>query len=99
MEGKYELTIKQLINENKVVLDTFLWDTAKIGFQYTDHLVEKLEYKCCINILPGCCHNPDIGASCVEVAGPGNVGDWRPDSMTSMDDIYSKSINGAATRK
>lgn len=97
MKGNLELTIKQLINENKVVLDAFLRDVAKVRLKNTDHLIEEFKNQSCVNILPGSGYNPNVGTPGVEVARSGYVGYWRTDCMAGMDDIYSESINRAAS--
>jgi hypothetical protein len=43
--------------------------------------------------LSGGGHNPDIVTSCVEVAGPGYVGDGGSHRVTSVDHIHTKRIH------
>ena len=87
------LTIQQLVNKHKVVLDALLSNGGEIGLQDTYHLVEKLKDEGSIYILSCGGHNPDIVATSVKVTGPGNVGDWGPDRVPSVDHIHTKCIN------
>ena len=90
---KVVLTIQEFINENKVVLDAVLCDGGEVRLQNADHLVEKLKHQSGIDILSSGCHNPDIVASRVEVAGPGYVGDGRSHRVTSVDHVHTKRIH------
>lgn len=90
---KVLLTIQELVDEYKVVLDAVLCDGGEVGLENTDHLVEKLKHQSSIDVLSGGGHNPDIVASRVEVAGPGYVGDGRSHRVTSMDHVHTKCIH------
>lgn len=86
-------TIQQLIDEDKVVLDVFLADLAKVGGHDITHLVEELKHHSGIDILLGDGSQPDGGAFDVEEAGPGDVGDRRADLLPGMDDIHSECVH------
>ncbi len=88
-----KLTIEKLIDEHKVVLYSLLCNLPKVRLQDLHHLVQKLEDQGCIYVLSGSCHDPDIGPPGMEVASPGNVGDWRADSMARMDHTHTECIN------
>lgn len=61
--------------------------------------MQELKNHGCIHILPGSCHNPHIAPLGMEVAGPSYVGDRRADSMASMDDTHTESINRGTTER
>ena len=87
------LTIQELIDEYKVVLDAVLCDGGEVGLENADHLVEKLKHQSSIDVLSGGGHNPDIVASRVEIACPGYIGDGRSHRVTSVDHVHTKCIH------
>lgn len=90
------LTVEQLIDEHKVVLDVLLADLAKVGCHDVTHLVQELEHHGGVDILlsDGC--QPDVGALHVEKAGTGDVGHRRSDLLSCVDHVHTERVHCVA---
>lgn len=87
------LTVQQLVDEHKVVLDVLLADLAKVGRHDITHLVEKLEHHRCVDILLGDCCQPDVGTLDVEKTGAGDIGHGRSDLLPSMNHVHAEGVH------
>ncbi len=85
-------TIEQLVDKDEVILDIFLTDLAEVNRHDITHLVKELKHHGGVDILLGDSCQPDVGASDVEEAGPGEVGDRRADLLPGVDDIHPKRV-------
>lgn len=94
-----ELTIKKLINEDKIVFNPFFCDFSKVGNHNLHSTVQELEHHSSIDILPCDSSQPDISLPYVEETCPGNVGDWWTHLAPGMDDIHTKRIHSISTNK
>lgn len=90
------LTIEQLVDQHKVVLDVLLADLAKVRRHDVTHLVEELEHHGSVDILLGDGRQPDVGAFNMEEAGAGDVGHRGSDLLPGVDHIHTERIDGIA---
>lgn len=92
------LTVQQLVNEHKVVLDVFLVDLAKVGRHDVTHLVKELKHHGGVDVLLGDSCQPDVGALDMEEAGAGNVCHWGSDLLAGVDHVHTERVYGVSSR-
>lgn len=91
------LTIQQLVDEHKVVLDILLTDLPKVGRHDITHLVEELEHHSSVDILLGDSSQPDVGALDMKEASAGDVGDRGAHLLSGVDHIHAERVHGIAS--
>lgn len=87
------LTIKQFIDEHKVVFDVLLTDLAKVGRHNITHFVEELKHHGSIDILLGDSCQPDVGTFDMEKAGPGNVGHRGSNLLPGVNHVHAEGVH------
>ena len=87
------VTVQQLVDEDKVVLDVLLADLPKVGSHDITHLVEELKHHGSIDVLLGDGGQPDVGALDVEKGGAGDVGDRGAHLLPGVDHVHTERIH------
>lgn len=90
----FSITIEELVDEHKVVLDVLLGDLAKVGLHDVDDLEEELKDHGSVDILLGHCGEPYVGPLYVEERGPGDVGNRRPDLLPRVYHVNPEGVDG-----
>jgi len=91
------LTVQQLVDENKVVLDILLADLAEVRLHHVAHLNEELKHHRRVHVLLRDGREPDIGATNVKERRACNVCDRGTHLLARVDDIHSKCVHCIAT--
>lgn len=85
------LTIKQLVDEDKIVLDSFFVKFPKIALPQRDQAVEEFEDQGSISIALGDCHEIDVFMFDMAEGGRAQCEDWAP-NLGIRDDLNAKDI-------
>ncbi len=96
-EAEQCLTIQQLVDQHKVVLDILLADLPKVSRHDVTHLVEELEHHGGVDVLLGDSSQPDVGALDVEEAGAGDVVDRGAHLLTGVDHVHAERVHSIAS--
>lgn len=91
------LTIQQLIDKHKIILDIFFRQLAKVRLHHIHNFEQELKHHRSIDVLPGHGSYPHIAALGVEEACPGDVRDGRTNHASGMDNVYTKCINAVSS--
>ena len=89
-------TIKQFVNENKIILDVFLRQFSKIGLHDLHHFKKKLKDHSSVHILPCDGGYPNIATLCMKKARSCDVRHRRAHQTTRVDHVHAKCIDTVA---
>ena len=92
-------TIKQFIDENKIILNVFLCQFSEVGLHDLHNFEEKLKDHGSVDILPRDCSYPNIATLCVKEARSCDVGYRTTHQATSVDDVHTKCVDAISPNR
>ena len=90
------LTIKQLVNDDKVILDRLLVDLSKVRLGNGDEAVAVLKHKCSIRIAFRHTYDIDVVDAHMEEAGRAQCDDRRA-HIAVRDNLYPEDVRDRAS--